>query len=203
LFVREGVSVLCKKCGTELQANAKECVKCGQPRPGLPVAALVVLVVIIGAILWGSFSDNTLAQEFRDNVTGAQTQTIVDVPFSVEPQKSSYYKFTVPTGAVGVRLTGEFTAAGGSENNVEVYLLTDSAFVAWSNGYSTSNHYESGRVTKGSINAVLPPGAGVYYLVFSNKFSPKTPKAIHATALLHYRSLIGEWIFRAKDWLGL
>jgi len=197
------VPVLCKKCGSELPEGAKECLNCGQPRPRPRFGIWVLLAILIGMISWAGLSDNPYAQEFRDDVSGVQAQTIVQAPFSVEPHSFSSYKFSVPSGAMGVTLTGQFAAAGISENNIEVCVLTDSAFAVWSNGYSTSNHYESGRVAQGDINAALPSGAGIYYLVFNNKFSQRTPKAIHATVLLHYRSLIGEWIYRLRDWLGL
>ena len=195
--------VLCKKCGSELPEHAKECLKCGQPRPRPRIGIWVLLLILIGMISWAALSDNPYAQEFRDDVSGVQTQTVVQAPFSVEPHSFSSYKLTVPSGAMGVTLTGQFAAVGISENNIEVSVLTDSAFAVWSNGYSTSNHYDSGRVPQGDINAALPSGAGIYYLVFNNKFSQRTPKAIHATVLLHYRSLIGEWIYRLRDWLGL
>jgi hypothetical protein len=195
--------VLCRKCGTKLADGSKRCMECGQATPRPRIAVWVLLLALIGIISWAATSKNPAAQEFRDGITGAQTRAIVDAPFSVEPHGFSSYKFTVPPGAVAVTVTGQFAASGGSENNIEVYLMADSAFVAWSNGYSTGTRYESGRVAQGTIDVSLPAGSGIYYLVFSNKFSPRTPKAVRAQALVHFNTLIGEWFYRLKEWLGL
>jgi hypothetical protein len=92
------------------------------------------------------------------------------------------------------------------DNNIEVYVLTDSAFAVWQNGYATSSLYESGRVADGTLQTDIPAGAGVYYLVFSNKAAPKTAKALHANVLLHYKSWLPDWLRRMKgrfwDWVG-
>jgi hypothetical protein len=62
-------------------------------------------------------------------------------------------------------------------------------------------------VSEGKVQAELPAGAGIYYLVFSNKFAPKTTKNINASVLLRYKSWLPEWFRRMKDrfwnWLAL
>jgi hypothetical protein len=92
------------------------------------------------------------------------------------------------------------------DNNIEVYVLTDSAFTVWQNEYATSSLYESGKVDAGNVQADVPAGAGIYYLIFSNKSSPKTPKSIHASILLRYKSWLPDWFRRMKgrfwDWVG-
>ena len=93
------------------------------------------------------------------------------------------------------------------DNSIEVYVLTDPAFTVWQNGYATSSLYESGKVAEGTVQAEIPAGAGIYYLVFSNKSAPKTPKNVHATVLLRYKSWLPESFRRMKDrfwnWIGL
>ncbi len=92
------------------------------------------------------------------------------------------------------------------DNNIEVYVLTDSAFTVWQHGYATSSVYESGKVSEGSVQADVPAGAGIYYLVFSNKAAPKAAKNVHAAVLLRYKSWLPEWFRRMKgrvlDWVG-
>jgi hypothetical protein len=44
----------------------------------------------------------------------------------------------------------------------------------------------TGRVTQESLNVSLPPNPGKYLLVFSNKFSLLTPKAVQADITLAY-----------------
>jgi RNA polymerase subunit RPABC4/transcription elongation factor Spt4 len=199
-----------------------------------PLVSLFVLLLLGIGIAWVAISDNPFAHQLRDQITGARDQSIVETPFSITPQSFSYYEFSIPPGAVNVGVTGQFTTEGrpqkrnltknekqkgkdkdndkdrqnenDSDNSIETYVLTDAAFVVWRNGYSTGSHYESGRVAQGAINAKLPAGSGIYYLVFSNKFSPRTEKTVHATVLLHYQTWAPEWLLRMKqrlvNWLG-
>jgi RNA polymerase subunit RPABC4/transcription elongation factor Spt4 len=186
-----------------------------------------LLIILLLACAWIAIGNDPIAQQYRDDITGARTQTIVETPFSIKPLNFSYFEFTVPPGAVNVTVTGQFTtesltlkrngkasAKDGNknqgvedDNNIETYLLTDAAFVVWRKGYSTGSHHESGRVAQGSINATLPAGAGIYYFVFNNKFSPRAEKTIHANVLLHYQTWVPQWLLRMKErlwnWLGL
>ena len=132
-----------------------------------------------------------------------------------------YYKFDLPEGSTNVSIMGQFAVspaekkAGSAKANtgetedsdVEVYVLSEPAFAVWQNGYATSSVYESGRVPQGTMQADLPAGAGVYYLIFSNKFSPKTAKSVNATVLLRYKSWLPESVRRMKErfwnWVGL
>ena len=94
-----------------------------------------------------------------------------------------------------------------TDNDVEVYVLSEPTFAVWQNGYATSSVYESGRVSKGEMQAELPAGAGVYYLIFSNKFTTKTSKNVNATVLLRYKTWVPDWfrIMKARmwNWIGL
>jgi hypothetical protein len=76
---------------------------------------------------------------------------------------------------------------------IEVFVQTESAFTSWQNGRASSSLYDSALVPAGTVRADIPAGAGVYYLVFSNKSSLTFSKAVHATVLLRYRS----WLRRA------
>jgi hypothetical protein len=165
------------------------------------------LIPILLATIWVSLSNDPIAQPLRDDITGARTQTIVEAPVSVKHQSFSYYEFTVPPGAVNVGVTGQFNTEGrpdkkndkSADDTIESYVLTDSAFVVWRNGYATGSRYESGRVSQGSIEATLPAGSGIYYLVFSNRFSQRTEKTVQATVLLHYQTWAPEWLLRMKE----
>jgi hypothetical protein len=87
-----------------------------------------------------------------------------------------------------------------TEKGIEVYVLSEPAFTVWQNGYATSSVYESGRVSEGTVQAELPTGAGIYYLVFSNKSSARMAKSVSATALLRYKSWVPDWFRRFKEW---
>jgi hypothetical protein len=170
------------------------------------------VLLLTGLVGWILYSDSPTAQELRDDITGARAQTIIETPFSVKPHTFSPYELTVPPGAVEVTVTGDFKAAASQgkdknpDNNIEVYVLTDTAFVAWRDGFSTGSYYESGRTASGTIRATLPSGAGHYYLVFSNNFSPRTAKNVETTVLLHYRALLSDSLTRLRqrlwNWLG-
>jgi hypothetical protein len=168
------------------------------------------LPVLIGLLVWATLSEHPYAQQFQEFVGISHAIEITDGEVTVGPHNFAYYKISVPVGAVNVGVTGEFNVSlnpRDADNNIEAYVLTDSAFAVWQNGYSTGSHYESGRVSRGTVDADLPAGAGVYYLVFNNKFSPRTAKTVNANVLLHYKSWLPERIRLAKDrfwnWIGL
>jgi hypothetical protein len=193
----------------------------------------IVLGIAIGAVaaalLWVGISDSQSAQQVQEFVGWKHDQIVLDSSFSVGPHTFRYYKFALPEGSVNVSVVGQFSSAaensGGDnrsgkstdknaaktaadvDNNIEVYVLTDSAFTVWQNGYATSALYESGKVAEGTVQAEVPAGAGIYYVVFSNKAAPKTSKSLRANVLLRYKSWLPDWFRRAKargvDWIGI
>lgn len=97
----------------------------------------------------------------------------------------SWYTFTVPPGARAVTVTGRFTATGGSGNDIMAYVLDQDSFTNFQNRHPVGTLYNSGKITTGQILAG-PLGAGVYYLVFDNRYSAMTPKAVQVAAQLNY-----------------
>jgi ribosomal protein L40E len=198
------------------------------PRPkrknGRVVAWVLIALVIVG-IGWAAMSDNPFAQGMQDLVGWKHDHPIIDEPFSVGAHTFRYYKFALPEGSLNVAIVGQFTASSdtsktaknsdssksedkdAADNNIEVYVLSEPAFTVWQNGYATSSVYESGRVSSGTVQAELPAGAGIYYLVFNNKFAPKTPKNVNASISLQYKSWLPESLRRMKNsvlsWFGM
>ncbi len=216
--------MLCSKCAEFLPDDARFCLQCGQAvdrtavtaapaskspaskrttqpaRPRKPRSPIwVFLLLLLVAIWWAASSDNTVAQQFRDLASGAHTEAITEKSFVVGPRSFSSYKFTVPSGAVNVSVSGQFNATGSPENEVQVLVLSDDAFVTWHNGFAITPYYDSGKVGQGTIRAALPTGDGAYYLVFSNNFSAKATKAVQADVTLHYNTWWPEWVFHLKD----
>lgn len=109
-----------------------------------------------------------------------------NVAFTVRAQGANNYHFTVPAGAFGVTMKGHFAASGGSGNDIEVVVLSEDEYVNWQNGHPTKALYNSGKVTQDSITLTLPSDATTYYVVFSNKFSLLTPKAVEANVDLNF-----------------
>ncbi len=219
----------CLKCGkpVSLQPKSPAVVEelppeIRQPRRARPMIVGILLAMLAGLILWAGMSDSPSAQQVQEFVGWKHDRIILDEPFAVGPHTFRYYKFALPEGSVNVAVVGQFTSAVDNSNagsrrdnrakkddvdgNIEVYVLTDSAFTVWQNGYATASLYESGKVAEGSVQADVPAGAGIYYLVFSNKSSPKTGKSVHATVLLRYKSWLPEWfrVMKARmlDWVG-
>jgi len=220
----------CLKCGKPVSLPPKSPTvvetlppEIRQPRPKRRIFLGILLAVLAGAILWAGLSDSPSAQQVQEFVGWKHDRIILDGPFSVGPHTFRYYKFALPEGSVNVAVVGQFTSAAESlnagnkvtgkdkkediDNSIEVYVLTDSAFTVWQHGYATSSIYESGKVAEGSVQADVPAGAGIYYLVFSNKAAPKTAKNVHAAVLLRYKSWLPEWFRRMKgrvlDWVGV
>ena len=218
----------CLKCGKPVSLPPKEPVVIDNgPEPIAEpphinkrrIVLWVLLGLFLGAILWAATSDSPFAQGIQELVGWKHDQSILQTPFSVTAHNFRYYKFDLPQGSMNVAIVGQFTAASAEkksarskdgepdDNDVEVYVLSEPAFAVWQNGYATSSVYESGRVSQGSMQADLPAGAGVYYLIFSNKFSPKTAKNVNATVLLRYKSWLPESFRRVKErfwnWVGL
>ena len=224
----------CLKCGKPVSSPAKGAVPApgvevlppSIPRPkpkrsrGLLFFLLVML--LIGLIVLTATSNSPVAQEVQEMAGWKHDQIILDTPFTVGPHTFRYYKFTLPEGSVNVAIVGQFSSESSNpttprkskekdsdkdvDAGIEVFVLTDEAFTVWQNGYATSSVYESGKVPTGTVQADIPAGAGVYYLVFSNKSSPKTPKSVHATVLLRYKSWLPESLRKMKErfmnWFG-
>jgi hypothetical protein len=175
-----------------------------------------LFALLIASFLWLATSSNPFAEGFQEFAGNKHDQAIVDVPFSVSPHNFRYYKFSLPEASTNVAVVGDFSVLPETitrkktdskhqqppaEETVEVYVLSDSAFAIWQTGYTTSSVYQSGRVSQGKLQADLPRGGGVYYLVFSNKFSSAGTRKIDATIVLHYKSWIPEWIRAINiDW---
>jgi hypothetical protein len=102
---------------------------------------------------------------------------IVNTAFTVKAGQARYWEFDV--GRKGCNVSGRFRAEGGSGNDIEVYVLDADQFENWNNGHTTPTHYNSGRVTVANINVSLP--SGHFFLVFNNKYSVVTSKAITAS----------------------
>jgi ribosomal protein L40E len=204
--------VSCAECGAEFPAREQFCLMCGQSvhampkgpqakvetsvrgpsqaavpkRRKSPILIWLLLPALALGIWWAAASDNPAALQLRRLANESHTQTITPAVFSLKPRGFASYEFTVPSGSVGVVVSGEFTATGGSSSDIEVYVLKDDAFVNWQYGYAPSAYYSSSRVIKGDINAELPAGAGTYYVVFNNNFSPRTTKSVQSEVTLHY-----------------
>jgi hypothetical protein len=171
-----------------------------------------LLLVVVGFVVWVSASKGPAAQVIQELVGWKQDENILATPFTVGPHTFRYYKFSVPPGSTNMRVVGQFGAVAengehslgaesNSDNNVEVYILSEAAFTTWQHGNATTSLYDSGLTPTGTVQADLPGDAGTYYLVFSNKPSPKTAKVVHATVRLRHKNWLRR-VFAARRTAG-
>ena len=222
----------CLKCGKPVSSpQPADVVEIIPPLPPQPqrrprhLLPWLIAILVVAAIAWVVTSDNPAAQGLQEVVGWKHDQTILDTPFTIGAHSFRYYKFSLPEGSLNVSLMGEFTVSADShptvklkaktgkaedpapDNNIELYVLSEPAFTIWQNGYATSSVYDSGRVSQGHVQAEIPAGAGIYFLVFDNKFAPKSPKSIQASVFLRYKSWLPDWFLRMKgrlfNWFGL
>lgn len=113
------------------------------------------------------------------------SQDVLGGSFIVEPGKYKVFNVAVTAAMKYPTVEGTFTASGGN-NDIEVFVLDESQYMNWQNGHKFDATYSSGRVTAGKLNIQLPQEPGTYYVVFSNRFSYITNKAVVADVKLHY-----------------
>lgn len=207
--------MFCTRCGIDLPDDSHFCRKCGQalsgsqsigagtgisaaaaPRKAKRVRSSFVLGLIVVLLLLGWLANHAFQQDKSHSSPVSQfslppaprlhTVKIGTGAVTVNANSYSYFTLAVPADATDVRMQGHFTAMGGSGNDIEVYVVSEDEFTNWKNGHSTPSFYNSGKVTVSDLNASLPNGAGTYYLVFNNKFSLLTPKAVQENVSLTY-----------------
>jgi hypothetical protein len=110
-------------------------------------------------------------------VSGTTGAPIMTGSLGLSPGEAKWYTIAVPADYESATLDGDFTASGGSGNDVEVFVLDQAGLTNWRNGHTVPTHYDSGRITTGTVSANLEPGR-TYYLVFSNRFSPFSAKTV-------------------------
>jgi hypothetical protein len=124
----------------------------------------------------------------QNNHSARQTQSgaeLVKEPFIVPPHGFVSKTFSVPSGCSNALVDGRFTAKGGAKNDIEVYILDEDGFVNFRNRNRTVRYYNSGRVTQATLNVSLPSGR-TYHLIFDNRFSLVSNKALSAKISTRY-----------------
>jgi ribosomal protein L40E len=207
----------CLKCGEPSSLRAKKDATIAAPAPKIiaprrkrRIFLWVLVGLLLGVIAWVAISDDPFAQGLQELVGWKHDDPVLAAPFSVSAHTFRYYKFSPREGSENVSIIGRFSSSladknvtkskdqkDDGDNDIEVYVLNETAFAAWQNGYAINSVYESGRVSKGDIQAELPAGSGAYYLIFSNKFSAKSSKSVNANVVLRYKSWVPESLRRA------
>lgn len=101
--------------------------------------------------------------------------------FTVRAGGYVYKNFTIGKGRTA-RVVGDFTASGGSGDDIEVSITDERGFANFKNNHSYDVWYNSEKTTSGAINLSLAEGK--YVIIFSNTYSIMTPKAITSNIIL-------------------
>jgi hypothetical protein len=203
-------SQFCRKCGNALGApRTVSAAAAPAPEKKQSVRPAFILGVVLVLVALGWLVDHSLNQNAATNSppkTAGDAQNVSDfynnTPPRPQPQPHTvnigqgalsvaalhfaFYTLSVPAGAHDVHVQGHFQATGGTGNDIEVFLLNDEQFTNWKNGHATPTYYNSGKTTVGDVQTALPAGVGTYYLVFNNKFSALTAKAVVFTGTMVY-----------------
>ncbi len=206
--------MFCAKCGSNLPDSSQFCLKCGSAigavsagggaatavapakiapiprRKGVRTSYVAALLLVMVFSAWYVIStirsENQHAQSNATPSIQMHQMTFGAGAITVAASRSLYYKLPVPEGATIVKVRGHFRASGGRGNDIVVSVLREDDFQNWQNGHEINALYNSGQVTAGDLDVALPNGAGNYYLIFNNKFSLITPKAIEESIALTY-----------------
>jgi hypothetical protein len=96
------------------------------------------------------------------------------------------YRIAITPDMVAPIVTGSFNASGGSGNDIQAVMADETNYTNWINGHESRVFWGTqGRQTTGTFEVRLPPG--MYYLVFSNKFSAVTSKQVFLEVDLNYK----------------
>lgn len=145
---------------------------------------LLFIVIILGIVISGCVSSESSTYNspiYSSPVYKTINKNIVNSVVPVAAGKYVYYQFSVPSQA---SISGDFTAFGGSGNDIIVLILDETAYINWINGHSVSTYYNSKQMTIGSITASVP--SGNYYLIYSNTFSTVSNKNVKTNVDISY-----------------
>lgn len=115
--------------------------------------------------------------EERINIVRGKTVSLLSTVATVPPRNFASYWFDIPEGyGASARIHGNFSAQGGSGNDITVTITNQEGLTNLRNGHQYRIWYDSGKVTVGSFDVRIAPGR--YYLVFNNRESVFSNKAV-------------------------
>ena len=114
------------------------------------------------------------------NIVG---KTMIDETITVEAGSCWNLQFIIPSHSSEIKVSGNFTVLGGSENEVTICIMNETTFKNRAL-FESGSFYDSGRVNNATITTALP-SEGTYYLVLDNVFSA-SEKNVDIQANLNY-----------------
>ena len=116
--------------------------------------------------------------------SATRSRAVLESPLDVPAVTWKSIPIVVTSAMPDARLQGDIRASGGTGNDIEILVMTESDWTNFSNGHHAEALFKSGRTTVSTLDVPLPQGA--YRLVFSNTFSGITPKRITGSVLINW-----------------
>lgn len=133
----------------------------------LRISALGFLLLLCSVLTCAAAEDGTL-----------QRAAIVDGSVAVQATGYVAYHASVDAAAMqSARIRGHVVASGGTGNDIEVIVFTETQFINWKNSHNDGALFASGKVTACDIDVPVTE-TGTYYVVLSNAFSAITAKTV-------------------------
>lgn len=115
----------------------------------------------------------------------AKTRALIDRAVTVEATGTVTYPVVVTSTMPEAKLTGRLKAAGGSGNDIQVFVFRQLDFDNWKNGHTAPALFQTDKQTVTEIDLPLEPGS--YVVVLSNQFSAFTPKNVSGALTLSWQ----------------
>jgi hypothetical protein len=189
--------MFCTHCGSLNPDGAKFCINCGKNPTGISPATVsksysptLVIFLIVGRIVLISLLISVTKIVYYTGATDGlkkdsatikkkieQDMPIVASSFVVPASSMRWFPFLIPPG--NPIIVGHFEATGGSGNDIICLITDQDGLTNLRNNHTIYPFFNSGKVTTQSVNVKLSLGS--YFLVFNNRFSPFSSKAVNAT----------------------
>jgi hypothetical protein len=167
-------------------------------RAWLVILAVVFTVVVAAALIVLNTRRNTDSASGASRSIGtASAPSVRYVPVNqkiasgqvvVKARNYVLYNIEIQPNMRDAHLSGSFTAAGGSGNDVAVVIASQPEFTNWINGHQARVFYGSeGRKTTDTFDVRLGPG--VYCFAISNTFALLSDKYVALDVNLIYQKM--------------
>ena len=135
----------------------------------------------------------TVAQDIAPKPTPywkTESYQIETKALALAPNQMQSIGFVIPDDWRNARLVGNFRAQGGSGNDIEALITDEDGLINKQNNMwaRIKVWYQSGRVTVDTLNVRLPTGKS--HLIFENRFSVFSNKAITLNMRIEYERLV-------------
>jgi hypothetical protein len=141
-------------------------------------AVLVVVIILVGISGFLLYRQTQLQQRLDEQAAAVEeakkpkyvhrTDVLASGEMTVVPAQPQAIRVSIDTSMRNIKITGRFTASGGTDNGIEAFVFDEDNYTNWFNGHQTQALFQSGVETVGHIQANIG-SPGIYYVVFSGR----------------------------------